>query len=380
MTPFGITAPGRILFGRGEAAKAPALIRGYGARGVIVHGANPARAAWLIDALGPDVLAIACQGEPTLADLITALATTRTQRPDWVVAIGGGAALDMGKALAGLIPATGDPMDRLEVVGKGLPLTADPLPFIAIPTTAGTGAEVTKNAVIGLPDHGRKVSLRDDRMVARLAIVDPALTDHCPWAVTLSSGLDAVTQVIEPFVSCKATPYTDALARPAIGLGLAALLRLQRGEDAQARDDLAWVSLSGGLALANSGLGAVHGFAGVIGGMTGAAHGAICGALLGPVLAANRAATTGAARARLDEVCMILATVLGCTAEDAPDALQSWAQKAGLPDLAALGVTPAMHDEIVTAAEGASSMKGNPVPLPAPVLRAVLEAAQTARP
>ena len=270
MTPFGITAPGRILFGRGEAAKAPKLVRAYGARGVVVHGANAARAAWLVDALGPGVLTIACQGEPTLADLTAALATARDHRPDWVVAIGGGAALDLGKALAGLIPAPGDPMQHLEVVGQGLPLTADPLPFVALPTTSGTGAEVTKNAVIGLPDHGRKVSLRDDRMVARLAIVDPALTDGCPWAVTLPSGLDAVTQVIEPYVSCKATPYTDALARPAIGPGLAALMRLQAGEDAQARDGLAWVSLCGGLALANSGLGAVHGFVGVIGGMTGA--------------------------------------------------------------------------------------------------------------
>ncbi len=375
MTPFGITAPGRILFGRGEAAKAPGLIRAYGPRGVVVHGATPARAAWLLDALGPGVLSIACQAEPTLADLTAALSVTREHRPDWVVAIGGGAALDLGKALAGLIPALGDPMQHLEVVGQGLPLTADPLPFIALPTTSGTGAEVTKNAVIGLPDHGRKVSLRDDRMVARLAIVDPALTDGCPWAVTLSSGLDAVTQVIEPYVSSKATPYTDALARPAIGLGLGALMRLQAGADAEARDRLAWVSLCGGLALANSGLGAVHGFAGVIGGMTGAAHGAICGALLGPVLAANRAAAAGDAQTRLDEVCSTLAGVLGCTAEVAPARLQTWAQAAGLPDLAALGVTPAMHAVIVAAAEGASSMKGNPVSLPPAVLRAVLEAA-----
>ncbi len=380
MTPFGITTPGRILFGRGEAAKAPALIRAYGARGVVVHGANPARAAWLVTALGPGVLTIACQGEPTLADLVATLATARDHRPDWVVAIGGGAALDLGKALAGLIPATGDPMQHLEVVGLGLPLTADPLPFIAIPTTSGTGAEVTKNAVIGLPDHGRKVSLRDDRMVAKLAIVDPGLTDGTPWAVTLASGLDAVTQVIEPYVSSKATPYTDALARPAIGLGLAALMRLRDGEDPQARDQLAWVSLCGGLALANSGLGAVHGFAGVIGGLTGAAHGAICGALLGPVLAANRAAATGAARAKLEEVCTMLATGLGCTADESPVALQAWAHGSGLPDLAALGVTPALHAAIVTAAEGASSMKGNPVTLPAATLRAVLKAAQSASP
>lgn len=373
MTPFGITAPGRILFGRGEAAKAPGLIRAYGSRGIVVHGANPARAAWLVDALGSQTLALPCAGEPTLADLEAALTAARAHHPDWVVALGGGAALDLGKALAGLIPAPEGAMEHLEVVGKGLPLQADPLPFIALPTTAGTGAEVTKNAVIGLPDLGRKVSLRDDRMVARLAIVDPALTDGCPKAVTLASGLDAVTQVIEPYVSVKATPYTDALSRPAIGPGMAALMRLMQGEDQDARDRLAWVSLCGGLSLANAGLGAVHGFAGVIGGMTGAAHGAICGALLGPVLAANREATTGAARMRLEEVCQVLAGALGSTATEAPAALQGWARAEGLPGLAALGVTEAQHADIVAAAKTASSMKGNPVPLTDQALRAVLE-------
>lgn len=372
MIPFGITSPGGILFGRGEAARAPALIRGYGPRGVLVHGANPARAAWLLDALGPDTLALPCAGEPTLADVETALSAARAHRPDWVAALGGGAALDLGKALAALIPAPNGPMAHLEVVGQGLPLTADPLPFIALPTTAGTGAEVTKNAVIGLPDLGRKVSLRDDRMVARLAIVDPALTDHCPRAVTLASGLDAVTQVIEPYVSVKATPYTDALARPAISMGLQALVRLMQGEDAEARDRLAWTSLCGGLALANAGLGAVHGLAGVIGGLTGAAHGAICGALLGPVLAANRAATDGAARARLDAVCAQIADQLGCDAEAAPFALQAWARAQGLPGLADLGLAQARHAEVAAAALGASSMKGNPVALSEAALQGLL--------
>lgn len=375
MTPFAISAPPRILFGRGEAAKAPGLIRAFGARGVLVHGANPARAGWLVAGLGPDVLTIGCSGEPTLPDLLAALNLARAHRPDWVVALGGGAALDMGKALAGLIPAPGDPMQHLEIVGQALPLTAAPLPFIALPTTSGTGAEVTKNAVIGLPDHGRKVSLRDEGMIARLAIVDPALTDGCPWPVTLASGLDAVTQVIEPYVSIKATAYTDALTRPVIGPGLAALRRLEAGEDAEARDRLAWTSLCGGLALSNAGLGAVHGFAGVIGGMTGAAHGAICGALLGPVLAANRAAADGVARARLDEVCGILADVLGSTASDAPAVLQAWARGAGLPDLLALGVTHDMHAAIVEASLMASSMKGNPVALTITALRNALAAA-----
>lgn len=375
MTPFGITAPARILFGRGETAKAPALIRAFGPRGVVVHGANPTRAAWLVEALGDGTLALPCKGEPTLADLEDALTAARGHRPDWVVSLGGGAALDLGKALAGLVPARDGPMEHLEVVGKGLPLKAAPLPFVAIPTTAGTGAEVTRNAVIGLPELGRKVSLRDDRMVARLAIVDPALTDGCPKGVTLASGLDAVTQVIEPLVSVRATPYTDALARPAIFEGMQALMRLMQGEDPEARDRMAWVSLCGGLALANAGLGAVHGLAGVIGGLTGAAHGAICGALLGPVLTANCKAAAGAARVRLDEVCAILAEVLGSTAEEAPVALQSWAWAQGLPGLASLGVADDQHRQIAVAALQASSMKGNPVPLDLPALQRVLAAA-----
>lgn len=375
MTPFGITAPGRLLFGRGEAAKATGLIQAYGSRGVIVHGASPRRATWLIEALGPDVLALSCTGEPTLTDLNSALSVARAHSPDWVVALGGGAAMDLGKALAGLIPAPDGPMEHLEVVGKGLPLRAAPLPFIAIPTTAGTGAEVTKNAVIGLPELGRKVSLRDDRMVARLAIIDPALTDGCPKSVTLASGLDAVTQVIEPYVSVQANPYTDALARPAVGQGMRALMQLMRGEDAEARDQMAWVSLSGGLALANAGLGAVHGLAGVIGGMTGAAHGAICGALLGPVLQANRAVADGPALTRLDEVCAILAEALGSTAAEAPAALQAWAWAEGLPGLAALGVSEDRHAEIARASLSASSMKGNPVALSEAALRDVLERA-----
>lgn len=361
MTPFGITQPGRILFGRGEAAKAPALIRAFGPRGVVVHGANPKRAAWLLEALGSDTLALPCAGEPTLTGLDAALELARTHRPEWVCALGGGAAMDLGKALAALIPAPDGALAHLEVVGKGLPLKAEPLPFIAIPTTAGTGAEVTKNAVIAA--EGRKVSLRDDRMVARLAIVDPGLTDGCPKAVTLASGLDAVTQVIEPFVSVKATPYTDALAGPAIATGILALMRLMQGEERQARDRMAWVSLCGGLALANAGLGAVHGLAGVIGGMTGAAHGAICGALLGPVLQANRAAASGVARERLDRVCRALGAALGCGPDVAPMELQAWARVMGLPDLVSLGVRVEDHARIAEAALEASSMKGNPVGL-----------------
>ena len=369
MMPFAITSPGRILFGRGEAGKAPALLRGFGARGLIVHGANPARLAGFLTDLGvgqDGIATITCATEPSLPMLEEALTLARAHAPDWVLGLGGGSVMDLAKALAGLIPARGGPMDHLEVVGRGLPLTEAPLPFIAIPTTAGTGSEATKNAVIGLPDQGRKVSLRDDRMLARLAIVDPALTDGTPWAVTLASGLDAVTQVIEPFVSVKATPYTDAISAPAIGAGLMALQRLRQGEDQDARDALAWVSLSGGLALANAGLGAVHGLAGVIGGLCPAPHGAVCGALLAPILRANRdhAEAGSEAARRLDMVFATIAERLGGAPKDAPETLAHWAKAAGLPGLTAMGFAPDWQHKTAEAALGASSTKGNPVVLP----------------
>jgi len=365
--PFSIALPGQILFGRGQAAQAPALIAALGDSGLIVHGADPSRAEWLLSALraqGVRVTALPCAAEPTLPMLTETLATARRADPRWVAALGGGAAVDMGKALAALIPAPGDPLDHLEVVGRALPLTADPLPFVALPTTAGTGAEATRNAVIGLPDHGRKVSLRDARMLPRLAIVDPALTDGTPPAVTLGSGLDALAQVIEPFVSCRATPFTDALSWPVIAPGLAALQRLMQAEDAAARDVMAWTSLSGGIALANGGLGAVHGLAGVIGGVTGAGHGAICGALLGPVIAMNRRRATGEAARRLDALCDLLGGVLGVAGADAPASLARWARDSGLPGLTAQGLPPEQHQQIAEAARQSSSFKGNPVDLP----------------
>ncbi|MFB2594620.1 iron-containing alcohol dehydrogenase [Paracoccus sp. p4-l81] len=372
MTPFSLALPTRILFGRGQAAQAADLIRAFGPRGIIVHGASPSRANALIAALGQP-LTIACPREPDLPMLEAALATARAARPDWVAAIGGGAALDLGKALAGLIPQPGVPMDHLEVVGRGLPLGAAPLPFVAIPTTAGTGAEATKNAVIGVPDHGRKVSLRDDRMLARLAIVDPALTDGCPWPVTLTSGLDAVTQVIEPFISARANPVTDALCRPAIARGLAALTGLRAIEHPGLRDDLALTSLTGGIALANAGLGAVHGLAGVIGGLTGAAHGAICGALLAPVLQVNAAALPD--DPRIVDLRGLIAPVFDAHPDQAFEALADWVRGAGLPGLRAQGLDPADHAAVAEAALASSSMKGNPAPLGTGPLIAAMVAA-----
>lgn len=379
IAPFQLLLPGRILFGRGEAAKTAGLAAGFGLRVLLVHGRDAARAAWLradLNRAGSKVHALTCGQEPDLPMLEAALAEARVFAPDVVIGLGGGSVLDLAKALAGLIPATGAVLDHLEGVGRGLPLTQSPLPFIAVPTTSGTGAEATKNAVIDVPAQRRKVSLRDDRMMARLAIVDPALTDGCPRGVTLASGLDALTQVIEPYVCNRANPASDALARAAIPMALAALPVLMQGEDAAARDTMAWVSLSGGIALANAGLGAVHGLAGVIGSVTGAAHGTICGTLLPFVIAANRAAVpAGPIAERLAEVDGMLSAAFG-GGGPGTDALHRWSRRNGLPGLAALGLDAKDHDSVAAAAAGASSMKANPVVLSEAVLQTILRAAQ----
>jgi alcohol dehydrogenase class IV len=258
-------------------------------------------------------------------------------------------------------------MRHLEVVGEGAPLDAPPLPLVAIPTTAGTGSEATRNAVIGIPDAARKVSLRDDRMLPRLAIVDPALTEAVPPPVRLASGLDAVVQVIEPYLSSRANPMTDALCRDAIPRGLSALHHVMEAPDAGAFDDMALVSLTGGIALANAGLGAVHGLAGVLGGRTGAAHGAICGRLLVPVLRANLARMDGP---RAVEVVAWIGAVFG--ERDPLGALEAWIDGLGLPRLA---LSVGERDGTARDALGSSSMKGNPVGLDVEALVEVLEAA-----
>lgn len=372
MMVFGFSTAQAIRFGRGVRAEAAPAARALGTRALVVHGASGRHAAPLIAALeaeGCTVTALPCGAEPDVAAVGAAVALARGADVQVVLGIGGGSVIDLAKATAALAPAPGDLFDHLEVVGKGQPLVADPLPVIALPTTAGTGAEVTRNAVIGVPDHGRKVSLRDARMLPRLALVDPGLTDGMPRAVTLASGLDAVVQVIEPYVSCRANPLTDALCVQAIPRGAAALARLMQAEDPQARDDLALCSLYGGLALANSGLGAVHGLAGVLGGVTGAPHGAICGLLLGPVLCANAAALPG--HARLAEVADWLRAAFGV----GPEGLLDHVRALGLPGLGAMGLDPAAIGQVAAASAVSSSMKGNPVPLPPEVLGTILRAA-----
>lgn len=327
MNPLSISfqTAGEILFGRGKAAEAAARIRHFGRRVFLVHGRTPARVDWLaadLESLGAEIAGFAVATEPDLPLVEMGVAAARATNADVVVAIGGGSVIDAGKAIAALVHATGPIIDYLEVVGSGRQLEGSLLPFITIPTTSGTGAEVTKNAVIGVPSHRRKVSLRDGRMLARVAIIDPALTDYAPKAITLDSGLDAVTQVIEPYISSRANRLTDALAQQAIQSGLVALRTLMSREDEAARDEIAWTSLCGGLALANAGLGVVHGLAGPLGGLCEAPHGALCGVLLPYGLAANRDAVTEPSQARrIEEVLGLVGAAFDTTAGKALSAL-----------------------------------------------------------
>lgn len=376
---FDLITPGAILFGRGRAAEAAARIAAFGRRVLLVRGRSVAFADTLARRLrddGCEVLEQHAKGEPDLDALKAALAEAREFAPEAVAGIGGGSVIDLAKALAALVPSPRPVLDHLEVVGRGLPLEAEPLPFIALPTTAGTGAEATRNAVIGVAEHARKVSLRDARMLPRIALVDPALTDGCPRAVTLASGLDAITQVIEPYLSSRATPVTDALCRDAIPRGLAALKRLMEGEDATAREEMAYVSLIGGIALANAGLGAVHGLAGVIGGRSGAPHGAICGRLLVPVLRANRAAMAAAGQdlSRIDEVARWTAAAGHGEGASALDQFAAWIDRNGLPSLEGMAEGPLDAAAIALDSAASSSMKGNPVPLSQTTLCAIIEA------
>jgi alcohol dehydrogenase class IV len=288
---------------------------------------------------------------------------------DVIVAIGGGSVVDTGKTIAALIGNGGDPLDYLEVIGAGKEITKPSIPFVAVPTTAGTGSEVTRNAVLAAEGHRVKVSLRSPLMLPRVALVDPVLTHTMPPAVTASTGLDALTQVIEPFVSSKRNPLTDGICREGMGRAARSLRRAyQRGDDAEARRDMALASLFGGLALANAALGAVHGFAAPAGGMFSAPHGALCARLLPFVMERNVAALRARSPnspvlPRFDEVARILTGRPDASAEDGIAWVMGICDELAVPHLSAHGLVEAHFDTLVDKAAAASSMKGNPIEL-----------------
>ncbi len=372
---FSLVTPTEILFGRGKTAQLNERAEKLGRRALVVHGLNPARLSGVFGSLqGIDIAQTLSIGkEPDLDTLTAAIDRGKSLGIDLVLGIGGGSVMDSAKVLAAMLPSQTNLMNHLEVVGDGLPLSAKRLPLILAPTTSGTGAEVTRNAVVDIPQARRKVSLRDNQLLPDLALIDPALTDNCPRHVSLHSGLDAITQVIEPYLSSRANPVTDALCAQAIPKGLSALKSLMNEETEEARDTLAQVSLFGGLALANSGLGVVHGIAGPLGGLCGAPHGAICGALLTAGIAANREhAIDAEKRARIEQVIDWIADVFETPREQALPDFHQWIGRNGLPGLASIGVTEEHIRSATEAAASSSSMKANPVELSAETIENVM--------
>ncbi|RKX34069.1 MAG: alcohol dehydrogenase [Verrucomicrobia bacterium] len=369
---FEFATAGRILFGAGRLDEVGSLVAGFGTRVLVVTGSNTRRAAALIDRLEEVEIyhqVFSVPGEPTTETIQEGVAAARSFSAGIIVAMGGGSAIDAGKAIAAVTTNPGDLFDHLEVIGRARPLVQPPLPFVAIPTTAGTGAEVTRNAVIASPKHQVKVSLRSPLMLPRLAIIDPLLTHDLPAAVTAATGMDALTQLLEPFVSIKATPLTDGFCREGlIRAGRSLKKAVRNGGDAKARSDMALASLLGGLALANAGLGVVHGFAGPIGGRFTAPHGTICAALLAESVRANVAALKirapgSPALDRYQEAARLILGKKRATVADLVPWLEELTRDLQIPGLRAFGIQTNQIEEIVRQSRQASSMKGNPIVL-----------------
>jgi len=380
---FEFATAARIIFGEGKLREIGPLAASLGSRALVVEGASgraePLHA--LLHASGLATTSLHVSGEPTTALVERGVAHARGERCDLVVALGGGSVIDAGKAIAALLTNRGDLRDYLEVVGKGRPITERPAPFIAIPTTAGTGAEVTRNAVLMVEDEQVKASLRGAAMLPAVAVIDPELTYTMPPAVTASTGLDAMAQCLEPFVSLRANPITDAVAHEGMRRAAGALRRaFHDGGDVDARRDMAVASLCGGLALANAKLGAVHGFAAPLGGMFPIPHGTACARLLPPVVELNVRALrsrvpASPVLARYDEVARILTGSATARAEDGATWLRELVDELRVPRLAAYGLTAADVPRVAGKARHASSMQGNPIVLTDEELAEALSAA-----
>lgn len=377
---FGISVPTLVRFGDGVSAELSGVLPSGTKRVAVLRGARGVAAVPLVAGLreqGFAVTEVPCAGEPSVASVNAALDALTGQGIEAVVACGGGAVLDSGKAVAFCL-------------GHGLRLTEDfsdisapllagpaPLPFIAIPTTAGTGAEVTANAVLEIPSQQAKISLRGRALFPTVALVDPTLLPSAPAATILSSGLDAVVQTIEAYTSCAATPFSDALTTPNIHLGLRALRDVVETGEAAAWRRLAWVSLSSGMALANSGLGAAHGLASVLGGRYGAPHGVLCGRFLIPTLRQNASVAVPGSEVhrRLEACASAIAEVFPpARGGDALSGLEAWQDAQGLVRLSSFGVQEAEIDALAVQSAAASSSKKNAVVLGDADFAAILRA------
>jgi alcohol dehydrogenase class IV len=369
---FDLAVPVDVRFGAGRVSEVPQALAALGASKVmIVTGRTTSRAAPVRSALtelgvASDVFAV--RTEPSIDLVRTVVAQLTGAGCDAVLGFGGGSALDVAKAVAVLATAGTDPLDHLEVIGAGRPISLPGLPCVAVPTTAGTGSEVTRNSVLSA--GGVKASLRSPLMLPKVAVVDPDLLIGLPAPTIAASGMDALSQLIEPLLSQRANPFSDALARDGIRRSARSLRRAyEEGmEDAGVREDLALASLFGGMCLANSGLGAVHGLAAAAGARLSAPHGAVCAAVLAAAVEVNLRALRNRAGdhpalARLDEVATLLTGQPDASPEDAIVWLQELTAALSIPGLARYGLDEAEIPEVVAAAQKASSMRGNPIEL-----------------
>ena len=381
---FEFATAGRIIFGPGTHTESGPAAAELGRRALVVRGRNPARTKPLLSILEEANVEHSCfevHTEPTVEQIAEGVNQARQTESDLVIGFGGGSVIDSAKAIAGLVTNPGMILDYLEVIGKGKQLSVPALPCIAIPTTAGTGAEVTRNSVLASPEHQVKVSLRSPFLLPRLAIIDPKLTFDLPSSVTASTGLDALTQLIEPYVSVRANPITDGFCIEGMRRAARSLRRAyEHGQDLSAREDMALASLFGGLSLANAGLGAVHGFAAPIGGMFPAPHGAVCAALLPHVMEVNLRAmrerlNNSEALRRYDSVAAILTGSDKAIAVDGIRWINEVCQALQVPGLRDYGVTEADIAVLVEKAAKASSMKANPIVLTDDELAEALRAA-----
>ncbi|WP_372845847.1 iron-containing alcohol dehydrogenase [Pontiella sp.] len=379
---FEFATAQRIIFGAGTLRQLPGLAAGLGKKAAFVTGTSAERirpAFQLLKTSGVGIAALSINGEPTTERIAVLAAQARELGCDFVVAYGGGSVIDAGKAIAALLTNTRDLIDYLEVIGHGEPLAHDPAPCIAIPTTAGTGAEVTRNSVLLSQEHQVKVSMRHPKMLPTIALVDPAQTLSAPPEVTASTGLDAFIQLFEAFVSKKANPLTDGICREGLKRVSRSLHEAYiHGDNLDARTDMAFGSLCGGLALANAGLGAIHGFAGPIGGMFAAPHGMVCASLLHATAKANHRALQRCdpqhpALAKFEEAARIILNNNDATFEEALEHLKRICEQMFVPGLGEFGVTDSHIPAIVDKAKNASSMKGNPIELTEEELCYILE-------
>jgi alcohol dehydrogenase class IV len=381
---FEFATANRIIFGSGTLSRVGHLASELGERALVLSGFAGEQNRVLQNLLADRNIVSELyyiSKEPTVNTVQQAIKMAQDNSSDLIIGFGGGSAIDTGKAIAALMTNQGDIYDYLEVVGHGKPIIQPPLPYIAIPTTAGTGAEVTRNAVIGSPDHKVKVSLRSPLLLPRISLIDPELTYSLPQEVTASTGMDALTQVLEPYVSIMANPMTDTFCREGLRLASRSLERAYLdGNNRIARQEMSLVSLFGGLALANAKLGAVHGFASPLGGIFDAPHGAVCARLLPVVMAVNVRALRSRGKElntldRYDEVASYLTGDANASADDGIEWVQTLSEKLNIPPLTAYGVRNGDIPNIIAEAARASSMRGNPIELTHAELSEILEQA-----